>query len=138
MPDWLPDTKPSWWGTVRNFAETPGEFVLNIVLTAIVSGVLTVATVGVRAVRDAVAVLAVLPRTLEDVVTFAVGPAAELLVSLPATARAELLAWATSLGWAAPFVLVPLGAAWAYLAYRAAVWLFGFGKTLVVDTINPL
>lgn len=37
MGDWLP-SRPSWWGTLTDFAEDPDGYILGIIYSAIVSG----------------------------------------------------------------------------------------------------
>jgi len=42
MGNWLPDTKPPWWGTIKEFGTHPVATVLGIVFGALVAGINTI------------------------------------------------------------------------------------------------
>lgn len=123
MGEWLPDGKPDWWSTIKNFGKDPKGFVLGFVATWVVGGFLDVGEIVIEAVQLAFEPVIEIPVTIASTLSRAVAPAAELILWIPGEIDSIFTGLTASLGPAAPLVIIPL-------AVLVAVALFELLKRL--------
>lgn len=127
MADWIPDTKPSWWSEVRDFATTPKSYIIGIISTVIASGLLDIGESVTQALKQAFATFGIFGVVTADVLEGAFGPIGEILLGILELFPTILGKLSRSLGPYAPIVVIPGAFLMIWLAAqfgeRAAVFL---------------
>lgn len=105
---WLPDSKPSWWGTVRDFARAPGKFIKSEIAKFLVGAVLTVIEATTGSIRYVWEIFADAVLSAGDSLQFAFGGGAAVIRDAVRVFPDLLVSLASSLGISGP-VLVGIG-----------------------------
>lgn len=77
---WLPDAKPSWWGTVAEFAQAPTVFIQKRIATYIVGAFITVVELTTGKVRWVWSIFADAIAAGGDSLTYAFGLSGDVLL----------------------------------------------------------
>lgn len=135
MADWIPSSKPAWWGTVEEFATGPRVFILSNVVTWFVDVVLNATDVYSNTV---IRLSNLIISVVIDPLSVAFDPfeiGGDLIMLLVRELSREMLSLASLTGPFAPFVIYPM---WVVIAFVTGWLLLKAGRILVFAVVTRL